>query len=303
MGLRHVEAFRAVSVTGSMTEAARRLHTSQPQISRLIAQLEEITGFALFERNGSRLSPTLDGDRFFRDVEQTFAGLAALEAAAARIRAFSASRLSVAATPRLAGGLLARAVARFKREFPQVMVSIHSGDVASVHSWVSSGLCDVGVTMLYTETSGVRTQPVATIECVAILPTSHPLTAREELGPSDFDGERFVSPPSGNPLRARLDELFAAAGITPVTVAEASLGSSICALVSAGIGVSVINSLAATRTATASLVTRPFRPKIPLDVVLMYPEGQGQSRLVDAFSACAEATIREEIGRAHTGLI
>jgi DNA-binding transcriptional LysR family regulator len=290
-------------VTGSMTEAARRLHTSQPQISRLISQLEEITGFALFQRNGSRLARTLDGDRFFRDVEQTFAGLAALETAAARIRAFSASRLSVAAGPRLAGGLLARSVARFKREHPEVMVSIHAGDVASVHSWVSSGLCDVGLAMLYADTSGVRVQPIATIECVAILPPSHPLTAREQLGPADFDGERFVSPPSGNPLRSRLDEIFAAAGTAPITVAEASLGASVCALVGAGIGVSLINSLAAAEEkAGVGLETRPFRPRIPLDVVLMYPEGQTQNRLVGAFSACAEAMIREEI-TAHTGLI
>ena len=78
MGLRHIEAFRAVMMTGSMTAAARRVHTSQPHVSRLIAQLEAITQFPLFDRNGSRLTPTQDGSRFFQEVEKTFIGLAGM---------------------------------------------------------------------------------------------------------------------------------------------------------------------------------------------------------------------------------
>ncbi len=125
---RHIEAFRAVMATGSMTEASRRLHTSQPQVSRLIGQLEGITGLPLFDRGGSRLVPTLDGTRFHAEVERAFIGLSSLEVAASRIRAFGAERLRAAAMPRLAGGLLARAVARFRQDHPGVVVAIHSGD-------------------------------------------------------------------------------------------------------------------------------------------------------------------------------
>ena len=57
-------------MTGSMTAAARWVHTSQPHVSRLIAQLEAITQFPLFDRNGSRLTPTQDGSRFFQEVEK-----------------------------------------------------------------------------------------------------------------------------------------------------------------------------------------------------------------------------------------
>ena len=87
MTFRHIEAFRAVVATGSMTEASRRLHTSQPQVSRLIAQLESITGLPLFDRSGSRVVPSLDGTRFHAEVERAFVGLTSLEFAAARIRA------------------------------------------------------------------------------------------------------------------------------------------------------------------------------------------------------------------------
>ncbi|WP_067106030.1 LysR substrate-binding domain-containing protein [Sphingopyxis granuli] len=297
MGLRHIEAFRAVNVTGSMTEAARRLHTSQPQISRLVVQLEEIVGFPLYQRNGSRLVLTIEGERFAQDVEQSFSGLASLEVAASRIRAFSQSRLNVAAMPRLAGGMLARAVARFQNDFPEVIVAIHSGDAASVHSWISSGQCAMGIAMVYGQAKHVVVKPVTRVECVAIMPEGHPLAQRAMLEPADFDGEPFISFPVGSDLRNQLDDIFAAAAVTPVVVAEASLGASVCALVSAGLGLSIINPLAAAEESfSAGLVTRPFQPSIGVDIVLMFSEKEAPTRLLDVFSDYMSAMIREEIG-------
>jgi len=284
-----------------MTEAARRLHTSQPQISRLVVQLEEIVGFPLYQRNGSRLVLTIEGERFAKDVEASFSGLASLEIAASRIRAFSQSRLNVAAMPRLAGGMLARAVARFQNDFPEVIVAIHSGDAASVHSWISSGQCSMGIAMLYGSAKNVIVKPVTRVECVAIMPADHPLARREALDPADFAGQPFIAFPSGSDLRAQLDDIFSARNVEPVIVAEASLGASVCALVSAGLGLSIINPLAAAEEKfSAGLVTRPFRPAIGVDIVLMFSEKEAPTRLLDVFSDYMRSMILEEIEPAFT---
>ncbi|RYH18807.1 MAG: LysR family transcriptional regulator, partial [Alcaligenaceae bacterium] len=55
MRFNQIDAFRAVMLSGSMTAAARELYTSQPNISRLISQLEMETGLTLFERKFGRL--------------------------------------------------------------------------------------------------------------------------------------------------------------------------------------------------------------------------------------------------------
>ena len=75
--------------------------------------------------------------------------------------------LRVAAMPRLAGGLLARAVARFRSEHPDVIVAIHSGDDETVNGWIASGFCDAALTMLYGETPDARLDHVETRACVA----------------------------------------------------------------------------------------------------------------------------------------
>jgi DNA-binding transcriptional LysR family regulator len=55
---RHIEVFRAVMTAGSVTGAAALLHTSQPTLSRDLARLEQLLGYALFERERGRLKPT-----------------------------------------------------------------------------------------------------------------------------------------------------------------------------------------------------------------------------------------------------
>jgi len=298
MTFRHIEAFRAVMAAGSMTEAARQLHTSQPQVSRLIAQLEAMTGLPLFDRSGSRLSPSLDGMRFHAEVDRAFVGLTSLEAAAARIRAFGAERLRVAAMPRLAGGLLARAVARFKADHPDVIVAIHAGDDETVNGWVSSGFCDAALTMIYGDAPDSRLDHVLTMDCVAVLPPDHPLGTRACLKPEDLRGIPFVASPLASALRARIDAVFHEAGVEMTITAEAGLGAAICTLVSAGLGVSLLNPLAAYEEAKVSpILIRPFAPALPVRFALLFPPDHTRGRLMQAFGACARAILLEELAR------
>jgi DNA-binding transcriptional LysR family regulator len=303
MKMQHIEAFRAVMLTGSMTHAAQRLHTSQPQISRLIGQLESLTRFPLFDRGGGRLVPTLDGARFLQEVEKAFIGLAGLEASAAGIRSFGAGRLSMAAMPRLAGGLLTQAAARFKADHPDVRISIRSGTASTVHNWVSSGFCDIGLAMLYSEATGVQVEPVLTTSCVAIMPAGHRLAQKKSLKPADFAGEAFISFPTGSPLCERVDAIFNAAGVARAIIAETDLGASVCALVAAGLGVSLINPLAAYEERHsqdrhgAGLVVRPFEPAVPITIALLYPPYGTRSRLISVFGGYLHDIITEEFGR------
>jgi DNA-binding transcriptional LysR family regulator len=177
------------------------------------------------------------------------------------------------------------------------MVSIHSGNAGTVHNWISSGFCDTGLAMLSGDSPGIQVEPVLTMSCVAVVPKGHRLTKLKKLKPADFAGEPFVAFTSGTPLREKIDAVFRTAKVERQTVAEAGLGSSICALVGAGLGVALINPLAAREEYAAHNVEiRPFSPAVPVTVALLYPPYHTRTRLVSVFSRYAHQLMQEEMG-------
>ena len=78
MKLRHIEVFHALMHAANMTEAARRLHVSQPAVSTVLKHAESQLGIRLFERTGGRLVPTPEAIALLPDVEGIFERLEAL---------------------------------------------------------------------------------------------------------------------------------------------------------------------------------------------------------------------------------
>ena len=86
MSLSQIEYFVAVAEEGHVGRAARRLHVSQPPLSRQIRSLEDEVGAPLFERTprGMRLLPA--GERFLMHARRV-------------LRAVEEARRSVAREP------------------------------------------------------------------------------------------------------------------------------------------------------------------------------------------------------------
>lgn len=75
MEIRELEVFLAVMSAGSITGAARLLDRSQSQVTRLIQDLETSLGFALFDRNGPRITPSDKGIAFHAEAERFLSGI------------------------------------------------------------------------------------------------------------------------------------------------------------------------------------------------------------------------------------
>ncbi|HEX7638757.1 MAG TPA: LysR family transcriptional regulator, partial [Burkholderiaceae bacterium] len=121
---RHVEVFRAVMTTGSVTAAAAALFTSQPTVSRELARMEALLRLALFERVRGRLRPTAQAYALFDEVQRSYAGLERVADTAVRLRQFAQGQLAVAGLPAFAQALLPGACARFLKAHPDVSVSV-----------------------------------------------------------------------------------------------------------------------------------------------------------------------------------
>ena len=70
MRLRQIEVFRAVMLTGTVSEAARLLHVSQPVVTRVLQHAEASLGFRLFDRQRGRLQPTPEAQALYGRSEE-----------------------------------------------------------------------------------------------------------------------------------------------------------------------------------------------------------------------------------------
>jgi len=116
MDFRHIDAFRAVMLTRSSTKAAQLLGTSQPGISRLIADLERTTQLTLFSRERGRLEPTETAVELFGEVQRRYAGLDNIREFALSLRNPDEAIIRAGSVMSFGLGYFARAIAEFHQD-------------------------------------------------------------------------------------------------------------------------------------------------------------------------------------------
>ena len=294
--LRQVEAFRAIMVTGSVTQAAAMLFVSQPAVSRILADLEEQIGFKLFTRANRQLFPTNEGNAFFDEVERAFVGLEQLDSAAVSIRECKQGRLRLITIPSLTSTLMAGLIARFSRTYPDISVSLEVQASQRVFEWVVSQQCDLGFSTQPIDNPTLSTRVIARGDAVCILPRDHRLVGADVIGVKDLKGERFISFKSDSVARHAIDRVFKDAGCYRDIRMEARTTDAVCGMVAVGLGVSVIGPVFDRGQIHHNLVVKPFEPAIPSELVLLFPANRPASRVSELFIEIVEEFLSESEG-------
>jgi DNA-binding transcriptional LysR family regulator len=287
---RQIDFFRAVMGTGHVTRAAELLHTSQPTVSRELARLEQVLGYALFERVKGRLKPTVRALALMEEVEQSYLGLARITATALALRVHAQGRLQLACLPALSHALLPDALRRFTLQQPAAAVSLHTLESPSLEAALSEQRFDLGLSERHEAPAACTLSTLLVADEVAVLPAAHPLVRRTVLVPDDFAGQSFISFAPGDPYRQQVDALFASAGVARELRLETPSAVSVCALVRQGLGLGIVNPLTALALAGEGMVVRPLSVSIPFHVALIRPSWRAVHPLrADFESALAAA--------------
>ncbi|SKA73933.1 DNA-binding transcriptional regulator, LysR family [Pantoea ananatis] len=280
---RHIEIFHAVMTSGNLTQAATLLQTSQPTVSRELARLERQLSLTLFERVRGRLQPTVQGLRLFEEVQRSWYGLDRIIDAAEGLRQFRQGELSIACLPVFSQSLLPPVCQTFLQRYPDVSLNIIPQESPLLEEWLSAQRYDLGITETQHAPAGTDRQALLTCDEVCVLPQHHRLAQRALLTPQDFAGENYVSLSRTDSYRQLLDALFHEQGVTRRMVMETHSAASVCAMVQAGVGISVVNPLTALDYADSGVVKRPFSVAVPFTVSLVRPQHRPASALVEAF--------------------
>jgi DNA-binding transcriptional LysR family regulator len=280
MKIRQLEAMRAVVATGTTTQAAEIMGLTQSAVSRLISQLEDDLGFALFDRHRGRLAITPEGQEFFNAAERILDEVDQIRDTADNIRTHGAGTLRIAAMPAIGTCMLPKPLQMLQAEHKRLNVIVHLKNRSELQHAVADRQYDVGLATLPIGEHGLTVEPLCRVRSVLIMPIGHRLADKQTVTAADLEGERFISLSADTVVRYRTEELFTRLKIDRQLAVEAQSTILMGNLVELGLGVAVIHPFVADHFA-GKVEIRPFEPAIEVSYGLVYPEGSRRLRIVD----------------------
>ena len=274
MELRHLRYFVAVAEEGGLlTAAQRRLHTSQPSLSRQIRDLEAEVGVKLLERQARGVSLTPAG-RVFLD----HARLALLQVDAATD---GARRAAQPEKPVLAMGFLVglevmwlpHLLRIIRQEAPETEITLCSLSSPELALALMRGKLDLAFLRPEKQSLGISFKLLAKEPLIAVLPAGHRLASQKKVRPEDLAREVYVSSSRTSPvLQSAIQDYASRTGITLKAKYEGENISSAMSLVASTGGVTLVP-LYAQNMLAPNVVARALEGEPPtVDLTLGYNE-------------------------------
>lgn len=290
--LRQIEAFRAVMREGSMVRASAAMAITQPAVSYLIGSLESAVGFALFSRQGGKLSATPEALQLMTEVDRLYDGLDGIESAARRIANYDKTVVRILTTTAFSSSRLLASVGQFAAAHPMLKLDIDVGRRSTIAHRVNSGQADLGILSLAPdiETFGTRLFS-SELLCLSSAPGN--LDGQSNATPRTLATTPIVTLKTSGLVRQIVDAWFADAGVEPNYVIEVADAAMAIELVRGGLGVTIVSSINVPKRQDSSLIAVPLFPKRTLEIGAITPTSQHPNRAVKALIDFLKTTLAE----------
>jgi LysR family hca operon transcriptional activator len=295
MELRHLRYFIAVAETGSLTEAAeRRLHTSQPSLSRQIRDLEEQVGVALLVRSARGVALTDAGNAFIDHARLALNQVDAAVEAARRAAQPAKQRFALGFLTGQEMTWLPEAMRILRAELPSIDVTVSSDYSPDLAEGLARGKLDLA--FLRAERGfDLAYQVVGHEPLVVLMPSDHPLTSHRVVHPQELVGEPFIAMAGkARVLRAVVDEYLERSNVRITPAQSVDNPAMVISLVASMRGVTLIPAYVQDLLPW-SVVSRPLAGEVPtIDLVIGYSKSNSSPVLKQFLSRVDELVARSQ---------
>lgn len=262
--LKPLRAYCQVARLGSISRAAEALYLSQPAVTLQLQALERELGVRLLERSGRRLTPTREGELLYAMARPLVEGLDSLASRfREQVRGLDAGELHVAAGSSTILYLLPPIVEAFRRQYPDVRLSLHNVTGASGLDLLRSDAVDLAVGSMLDVPADLAYAPAQRYEPMLITPPDHPLATKPELALEDLSPYGLILPPK-RLTTYRLVDLVFQQNRVPYTVAlEVGGWEVIKQYVAMGLGISIVTAICLTAADRERLAARSLARWFP----------------------------------------
>jgi DNA-binding transcriptional LysR family regulator len=238
--VRQLQMFVEAADAASFTRASEKLRVSPAAVSFQIKQLEDMTGFALFERIAKRVALTDAGRtlliyarvvlRALEDADQSLMAMSGAVSGRAKLGAVSTAKYII---PHL--------LARFAQEFPGVAIDLRFGNRRQIAQALERGDIDLAVMGRPADDADVTAEAFAAHPSVLVAAPAHALAGAEKLVPADLAGIALIAREEGSGTRLLMEHICAMANIPARIAMTTDSNETIKQAVMAGMGVAVLS--------------------------------------------------------------
>jgi LysR family hca operon transcriptional activator len=295
MELRHLRYFVAVVEEGSLTTAAeRRLHTSQPSLSRQIRDLEDQVGAELLVRSVNGVELTAAGKAFLDHARLALMQVEAAVEAARRTAQPAWKTFSIGFQTGHEMNWLPRAMHALRDELKNIHVTISSDYSPDLAEALVRGRLDVAF-LRVEPTFDLCYEVVDREPLIVLMPNDHRLTEREAVHPQDFVGEIFIGGANkAAVLRAVTEDYLRRSGVDIKLDYGVDNMAMAMSLVASTRGVALMPAYAK-NLMPGSVVSRPLEGEAPtIDVAVGYSKSNNSPILKLFLSRLDELAVPDQ---------
>jgi DNA-binding transcriptional LysR family regulator len=214
MKLHDLHVLMTVVQSGSMNKAAALLNTTQPAVSRSIAELEGVVGVRLLERTARGVEATacgralLDGGvAAFDDLRQAVKNIAFLADP-------TAGEVRIGCTPLLATTFVSAVIDRLSQRYPRMIFHLMTGYVDALHRELSARKVDVLIARRFGPLAEERMDFKFLFDDPSVIAAGaqSPWARRRRIEFAELLKEPWVLPPRGSEIASIATEAFRAHG-------------------------------------------------------------------------------------------
>jgi DNA-binding transcriptional LysR family regulator len=296
MDTRQLAAFCAVVERRSFSQAAERLHVTQPAVSLQVRALEKRLGTQLFDRSGRQVEPTEAGWRLYRGAQRL---LALEEQLVSDVAASSEGELEghlvIGASTGPAAIVLPVLLCEFQKEHPRTRVVLTVSDTQTVVEHVATRELELGIVGAARRHRGVRFEPFFSDQVILACPPGHRFAGRT-VTLEELRDEPLILMQEGAGVRQIVEDALRkrATRLRDLDVRlELGLQESVRRAVEAGYGVTFISRAAIESNLEAgTLVEARVRDlELTREISLARAVGRARSRVAEAFVEFSQARL------------
>jgi LysR family transcriptional regulator, hydrogen peroxide-inducible genes activator len=246
MEVHQLRYFCAVAETGNFTRAAEATRISQPSLSQQIHKLEDELGAKLFDRLPRSARLTQFGKAFLPKAQAILRQIGEARVEIREMASVESGEVVLGAIPTIAPYLLPPMLSSFGRQHPSVSVSIVEEITPTLLERLHEGTIDLALLALPVAGDELISSELMQESLFVVLPEKHAFANRRSLTLDDLREEPFLLLKEGHCFRENTLQACRQSRINPKVVFESGQFATILAMVSAGMGVSVVPQMAVT---------------------------------------------------------